>query len=165
MRQEEHHFSLLSNVEVFMRGRRRRRLGCRLSDHVIVAGIGMLTLADFGRSVGLTVTLAPVVALAVATVLLAITYVLHLAVTVGAPGPVTITARVVVALATVVLARRQGVTLAARRRATATGRALTGTTTLASLAALRALTTGAVAARVESPGCGRRGACPLHLIC
>jgi hypothetical protein len=124
----------------------------------------MLTLADFGgRSVGLAVTFAPLIAVAVATVVLAIAHILHLAVTVGAPRAITVTA-VVVALAAVVLARREGLTVAARRRASATRRALAAST-LAALTALRALTTGAVAARVEAPRCGRRRACPLHLIC
>lgn len=74
-----------------------------------VVGFGGLTLAGFGVGTSLAVALTPVVtltvtALTVATVVLAVTNVLHLAVTVWAPGPVAVTA-VVVALTAIILAR------------------------------------------------------------
>jgi hypothetical protein len=117
----------------------------------------MLTLADFGRSVGLTLTFAPLIAVAVATVVLAIAHILHLAVTVGAPRAVTVTA-VVVALAAVVLARRSSA-LATRRGAATARRANTSvctvTTTVGAVATvaatLRALTTGTVTTGVKPP--------------
>lgn len=130
----------------------------------------MLTLADLGWGISLAVTVAPLVAVAVATVVIAIAHVLHLAVAVGAPGPLTVAA-LVVALTAVVLAGREGLALAAGRSAAAAGRALTACSTLAavtavaSLATLTALTTGAVTTGVEAPRCGGRGSCPLHLVC
>jgi hypothetical protein len=113
----------------------------------------MLTLADLSSWLSLTFALgaAPLVTVPVATVILAIAHILHLAVTVRAPRPVTVATCVVVALTAIVLAGREGVTLAARRCAAATRGALTAATTLATLTALRALTTGAVTSRVESP--------------
>jgi hypothetical protein len=135
------------------------------SDEIIVFGFGHLTLADFDRGLSLTVALAPLVTLAVRAFFVAIAYILHLAVTVGAPWPVTV-ATLVVALAAIVLARREGLTLAAGRGASAARRALASTTPLTPLTtALGALTTGAVPARVEAPRCRGRRACPLHLIC
>jgi hypothetical protein len=137
-----------------------------------VVGTGHLTFAgfdgSFGLSFGLAITFAPLVTLAVRAVLFAIAHILHLAVAVGAPRPVTVAA-LVVALAAVIFAGRESLTLATRGSASATGGAFAATATLASLAALStalgALTTGAVPARVEAPRCRGRGACPLHLIC
>jgi hypothetical protein len=85
--------ALLGNVEIFVCGRGRRRVG--------------LALFAGGRSITLTPVIAlTVAALAVATVVLTITHVLHLAIAIdGAPGPVAVAA-VVVTLATVILARR-----------------------------------------------------------
>jgi hypothetical protein len=87
-------------------------------------GCGVLTLTDFGVRSSLAVTLAPVVtvtdaALTVATVVLTIAHILHLAIAVRAPRPVAITA-VVIALTTVVLARRSGA-VPTRGGATAAG--------------------------------------------
>jgi hypothetical protein len=134
-----------------MRGWGRGRLGCYSSDHVVVLRVEMLTLADFSGWLSLTVTLAPVFTVPVTTVILAIAHILHLAVTVGAPRPVAVATCVIVALTAIVLAGREGVTLTARRGAATARGALTATTTLATLAALRALTTGAVTSRVETP--------------
>jgi hypothetical protein len=124
----------------------------------------VLTLADFGCGFSLAVTVASLIAFAVATVVLAVTDILHLAVAVGAPGTVAVTA-LVVALAAVVLAWGEGFALTAGGGATAARRAVTATATLAALTALGTLTTGAVAARVEAPRCGGGCSCPLHLIC
>jgi hypothetical protein len=136
----------------------------RLSDHDVVLWVGMLTLADFGRRLGFAVTLAPLVTVTVAAVIITVADILHLAVAVGTPGAVAIAA-VIVALTSVIFTGRKGFAVAARRGAATAGRALTTTTATATLAALRALATGAVAARIEAPGCRGRGACPLHLIC
>lgn len=109
---------------------------------------------------GTRLALAPLIALtvttlAVATVILALANVLHLAVAVnGAPGPVTVAA-VVVALT--VLTGRAG-TVAARRDAATAGRTVAAgwdATIVAARAAVAtvaaALTTGAVPAGVEAP--------------
>jgi hypothetical protein len=117
-----------------------------------------IVLADLGRRVSLAVAVAPVVTLTVATVVIALADILHLAIAVRAPRPIAITA-VIVALAAVVLARRESLTVATRGGAATTRGALAAST----IATLGTLTTRAVAARVEAPRCGGRGACPLDL--
>jgi hypothetical protein len=134
-------------------GRGRRGVVYRVSDEVVVVGVGVLTLTLLAVADGLAV--APVIALTVGAVLLTVADVLHLAVTVGAPRPLAVTA-VVVALAAILTTGRRTIALTAGRSAATTRRALaatgTVTTALATLATtLRALTTRAVAARVEAP--------------
>jgi hypothetical protein len=135
--------ALLGNVEIFVCGRGRRGVGLALF-------AGRTSLA-FAPVVALTVA-----TLAVATVILTVTDILHLAVTIdGAPGPVAVAA-VIVALTAVVLARR-ATTVTARGGAAAARRSVTTRwdTTVVARAAVAtvaaALTTGAVTAGIEAP--------------
>lgn len=122
-------------------------------------GVGGLTFHFAGR-VGSAVAVTPVVtvtAVAIATIIFAITHILHLAVAIdGAPGSVAITA-VVIAVATFIFARGS-TTLATRRRAATPRGANTTVRTISAVgsvatvtATLRTLTTGTVTTGVESP--------------
>lgn len=121
-------------------------------------------------AVGFDVTLttiftARLTALAIAAVLLTVANIFHLAVAIGAPGPVAV-ATVIVALAAIILARRAA-SVTAGGGATTTRRAATTISALATVAAVAtvgALAAGAVTAGVESPGSRGRGAGPLKRI-
>ena len=152
--------ALLGNVEIFVCGRGRRGVGYVVGQiKSSYTGSEGHTLALFTGSTSLA--FAPVVAftvatLAIATVILTITDILHLAVTIdGAPGPVAVAA-VIIALTAVVLARR-ATTVTARGGAAAARRSVTTrwNTTVVARAAVTtvaaALTTGAVTAGVEAP--------------
>ena len=150
--------ALLGNVEIFVCGRGRGRFDCVVSQmscgileekRTLALGVSRTRLA-FAPLVALTVT-----TLTVATVVLTVADILHLAVAVNrAPGPVAVAALVV---ALTVLAGRAA-TLAAGRDAATTGRTVTAgwdaavVTARAAVATVAAaLTTGAVTAGVEAP--------------
>jgi hypothetical protein len=151
---------LLGDIQIFVCGRWRWGIVWRWSEKLVIFGSGYLTLdTGFLGGASLAVAVAPVVT--VTTVILAVAYILHLAIAVGAPGAVAVAALGVFALSAVVLPGR-GLAVTARRRAATTRRAVTAAA-LTTLATLGALTTGTVAARVEAPRCRGRGACPLYL--
>jgi hypothetical protein len=118
------------------------------SEKVVVCWDGVLTLhgaALLAIGAGVTVSLAVVVTIA---------HILHLpiAVTFGTPGSVSV-ATIVVALSTIILARREFATTATTRRAAtrtlAARRTIPATAT--TLATLATLSTRAVAARIKAP--------------
>jgi hypothetical protein len=133
---------------------------------------GGLTFARFGGWLNLALTVASLLAIttvAVTTIVLTVTNVLHFTVAInGTPWPIAVTA-VVVTLAAIVLARGSAA-LATWGSAAAAWRAHTTVGTLAAVgtvssvtATLRALTTGAVTSGIETPRRRWRCTCPLDL--